>query len=257
MGGLGEVVRVVFDRGFEAVLEVSRVQVGIAGGAGWGVDSARMAFTAYQGGEFAFETVAVASLPEFARRAIAAGRLPCAYVRASWCPANVQLEKSLGDPRMEQALRGVAVAVFDVTSGVEDVLAAGLDARSVPVFFVLDGDGKPMEARITGAAWGENTPENMAPPLAEFFAEARRERARVSSVPAERGAYAAPVPAEKAGRSRLGVVVLVIVVVLAIVGAAWLRVSASEATRKEREEAEQRERIRREIDASIQEAMKK
>jgi len=216
-----------------------------------------MAFTSFEGADFAFETVSLASLPEFATRAIAAGRVPCAYLRASWCPANVKLERSLGDPRMGEALREVAVAVFDVDDGVDELIAAGLDGRSVPVFFLLGADGKPTGANISGAAWGENTPENMGPPLGRFFDKARGER-RAVAAPGSRGAYAPPVAAgERSGRSRLGTVLLVALALGAIVAGAWWRVSTEEASRKEQDEVEQRERIRKDVDASIKSALKK
>lgn len=235
--------------------------IAIARGGGARVDFARMAFTSFEGADFAFETVALASLPEFAKRAIAAGRVPCAYLRASWCPANVKLERSLGDPRMGEALREVAVAVFDVDDGVDELIAAGLDGRSVPVFFLLGADGKPTGANISGAAWGENTPENMGPPLGRFFDKARGER-RVVAAPGSRGAYAAPVAApgaagERSARSRLGTVLLVVLALGAIAAGAWWRVSTEEASRKEQDEVEQRERIRKDVDASIKSALKK
>lgn len=241
----------------------SAAAIAIARGGGARVDFARMAFTSFEGADFAFETVSLASLPEFAKRAIAAGRVPCAYLRASWCPANVKLKRSLGDPRMGEALREVAVAVFDVDAGVDELIAAGLDGRSVPVFFLLGADGKPTGANISGAAWGENTPENMGPPLGRFFDKARGERMeRRVAAPGSRGAYAAPVAApgaagERSARSRLGTVLLVALALGAIVAGAWWRVSTEEASRKEQDEVEQRERIRRDVDASIKSALKK
>jgi hypothetical protein len=39
------------------------------------------------------------------------------------------------------------------------------------VFFKLDASGKPTGDRIDGGAWGDNVPENMAPPLKAFFAK--------------------------------------------------------------------------------------
>ena len=221
-----------------------------------------MAFTSFQGPDFAFEAVALGSLAEFSRRAIAAGRVPCAYLRASWCGANVKLEKSLGDPRMAGALAEVAVAVFDVDDGVDGLIAAGLDGRSVPVFFLLDAEGKPTGAKITGAAWQEDTAENMAPPLERFFAAARAARpARVAAAPS-RGAYAAPVAAGSTsapvarGQSRVGAVMLVVLALALIGGAAWLKVSSEETERREKADAVQRERIARDVEASIQSALK-
>jgi hypothetical protein len=48
--------------------------------------------------------------------------------------------------------------------------AAKLTSSAIPVFFKLDASGKPTGEKIDGGAWGDNAPDNMAPPLAAFFA---------------------------------------------------------------------------------------
>ena len=45
----------------------------------------------------------------------------------------------------------------------------GFDFDGIPVFFKLDSQGQPNGEVIDGSAWGDNIPENMAPPLDEFF----------------------------------------------------------------------------------------
>ena len=45
----------------------------------------------------------------------------------------------------------------------------GFNFDAIPVFFKLDVDGHPTGEVIDGSAWGENIPENMAPPLDKFF----------------------------------------------------------------------------------------
>jgi hypothetical protein len=44
---------------------------------------------------------------------------------------------------------------------------------AIPVFIALGPDGTATVRRIDGNAWGENVPENMAPPLKEFFTSLR------------------------------------------------------------------------------------
>jgi hypothetical protein len=39
----------------------------------------------------------------------------------------------------------------------------------IPAFYELGEDGKPTGRMITGAAWGEDIPENIAPPMKAFF----------------------------------------------------------------------------------------
>ncbi len=227
-----------------------------------------MAFASYQGPDFSFETTSLEALADWATRALAAGRVPCVYLRASWCPPNVKIERSLGDPQMARALREVAAATLDIDTCGAQLQEAGFDGRSVPVFFIIDAQGRPTGAKITGAAWGENTPENMAPPLERFFDAAREARpapvARAASAPSSPGAYAPPVaragqagpPAGSPGTSRFAAV-LMVVGSLALIGfAAWLKVSSDEADRREKADAEQSERIRRDVDAAIQRSLK-
>lgn len=223
-----------------------------------------MAFASYQGPDFSFETTSLEALADWATRAIAAGRVPCVYLRASWCPPNVKIERSLGDPRMARALREVAAATLDIDTCGAQLQEAGFDGRSVPVFFLIDAQGRPTGAQITGAAWGENTPENMAPPLERFFDAAREARPAVTRAPASPGAYAPPVaqaaqaaqPAGSPGTSRLAAV-LIVAGSLALIGfAAWLKVSSDEADQREKADAEMRERIGKDVDAAIQRSLK-
>ena len=95
---------------------------------------------------------------------------PYAEFRADWCGPCRAIEKSMDDPRMIAAFAGTYVAHLDVDAwGSAQTSAAGFDASAIPVFFELDADGKPTGRKIDGGAWGDNVPENMAPPLAAFF----------------------------------------------------------------------------------------
>lgn len=209
-----------------------------------------MAFKSYQGPDFAFESLVPEQGPvseqlsAWSRRARAAGRVPCAYLTASWCPPSVKLECSLSDPRMQRALREVEAATFDIDEWSTPLTEAGFAVRTVPVFFILDGDGKPTGASITGAAWGENVPEEMAPPLERFFDAAR-------------GARPAPaVPEARAsGGSRLRGTLMVVGAVAAIVGAAWLKVSSDERDSRAQADSERAERIQRDVQQSIQRSL--
>ncbi|MBL8911774.1 MAG: hypothetical protein JNM17_13865 [Archangium sp.] len=147
-----------------------------------------MGFSAFEGADFKFGApppgLPIAEqLASWAREAAAARRVACVYLTASWCPPSVKLEKSLGNPLMTNALRGVNFATYDIDDFGNELSAAGFPAHTVPVFFVLDAEGKRTGASITGGAWGENTPENMAPPLQRFFEAARAALPAVSSMP--------------------------------------------------------------------------
>lgn len=204
-----------------------------------------MAFTSFQGPDFSFELIPAdkgplpALLAAWHRKAVGAGRVPCVYLSASWCPPSVRLEKSLTDPRMQQAFRDVDAATFDVDVWASQLTDAGLVAHSVPIFFIIDADGRPVGPTITGAAWGENTVDNMAPPLERFFDVARAAR-----------------PAPPAAQSKLlGVLMLVAAIVLLVAGA-WWKVSSDSQKRAEDYDREARERIQKSVQDSIQSSLR-
>jgi hypothetical protein len=205
-----------------------------------------MAFQGFAGPDFSFESLAPEQGPlreqlsAWYRRSFEAGRVPCVYLSAAWCPPSVKLERSLADPRMQRALRGLAVAVLDVDVWSDALTEAGYAANSVPVFFIVDVDGKPVGERITGAAWGENTPENMAPPLERFFDAARAAR---------------PAPVQAARASRLRGAVMLVLSLLLIGLAAWLKVRSDEQDTRAAADAERDERIRQDVQRSIKASM--
>jgi thiol:disulfide interchange protein len=107
-----------------------------------------------------------------AKIAAAGGRRPVAYLHADWCGPCKAIEKTVRtDERMVAAFKGMHVISLDVDAiDGEAIDRHGLRSDSIPVFFTLDGNGKPTGARIDGGAWNEDVPANMAPPLAAFFA---------------------------------------------------------------------------------------
>jgi thiol-disulfide isomerase/thioredoxin len=116
----------------------------------------------------------VSQLAKGAREASDLGLLPVAEFGATWCPACVAIQQALaaGEPLMVDAFRGVYVIRIDVDLWPKsEIAAAGFDVPVIPKFFKLDSEGRPTGDVIDGGAWGENIPENMAPPLKEFFNE--------------------------------------------------------------------------------------
>ncbi len=96
------------------------------------------------------------------------GLLPFVYFFADWCSPCRMLRRSMTHPLMVKAFRGTYVVQLRIDDWESQAKAAGLDVSAVPVFFRLDPTGRAGDA-ITGAAWGENTPENMSGPLGAFF----------------------------------------------------------------------------------------
>ena len=91
------------------------------------------------------------------------------YAGATWCPACQAIQKSLNAPLMRDAFRGLYIVHFDVDVWGEELAREGFASSSIPAFFKVAPLGKPGKV-ITGAAWGKDVPENMAPPLKRFFA---------------------------------------------------------------------------------------
>lgn len=114
-----------------------------------------------------------ATLAEQAALAVKHGKKPHAYLHADWCPPCVEIEKTRdADPKMKTAFAGTHVIAIDVDRvDAKQIEAAGMKLAVLPIFYRLDDQGRPTGATIDGGAWGDNIPDNMAPPLAAFFAK--------------------------------------------------------------------------------------
>lgn len=217
-----------------------------------------MAFTSFHGPDFSFDSLSPdagplqAQLAAWHGRAVAAGRVPCVYLTARWCPPSVQLEKSLVDPQMQHALRETEIASFDIDAWSEPLMAAGFNPSTVPVFFLIDAEGKPTGPKITGAAWKENVPANMAPPLERFFDAARAARPARPAPP-----VMAPAAAAAGGGSRVGAVLMLVAAVALLAVGAWLKVSSDAQAKKEQGDEELRKRISEDVARSVQQSMQK
>jgi hypothetical protein len=97
------------------------------------------------------------------------GQAPYIQIVADWCPSCRALKRSMKDERMIEAYRGTYILLADIDIWQNQLPKVGIYVTGVPSIFELDYEGKPTGRFITGAAWEENTPENMAPPLDGFF----------------------------------------------------------------------------------------
>jgi hypothetical protein len=70
---------------------------------------------------------------------------------------------------MIEAFRGTYIIRLDIDEWINDLPGSGFRVIGVPTFFEVDGSGTPTGRILTGAAWGEDIPENMAPCLQDFF----------------------------------------------------------------------------------------
>lgn len=117
-----------------------------------------------------------------AAKAAASGQAPFVQLYADWCGPCRELRAAMSDPLMQDAFEGTWIVLLDTEVWRLALVASGLteDRVAVPAFFAVAPDGT-VGAHIDGHAWGPNTPENMAPPLAAFF---REHGARVAAKPA-------------------------------------------------------------------------
>lgn len=102
-------------------------------------------------------------------RASAHHQKPFVWVSATWCGPCQKLKASLGDARMKDAFSGTFIIHVDLDAWNAQLARAGFQVGGVPAFFALDAHGRPTGRTITGAAWKDDVPANMAPPLKAFF----------------------------------------------------------------------------------------
>jgi thiol-disulfide isomerase/thioredoxin len=111
------------------------------------------------------------SLAAQVTKAKAMGLKPFVEFSAGWCPPCRALKASLESHNalMMKAFAGTYIIRMDSDAWGSKLGGTGFSVNAIPVFYALDGKGKPTGRSIDGGAWGDNTPENMAPPLSAFF----------------------------------------------------------------------------------------
>jgi thiol:disulfide interchange protein len=111
-------------------------------------------------------------LAEEAQKAMALDQMPVIEFDATWCGACQAIDKGLKaeNELMLKAYAGTYIIKLDVDEwGWGDSRLHNFDFDGIPVYFKLDGQGQPTGEVIDGNAWGDNIPENIAPPMDEFF----------------------------------------------------------------------------------------
>ena len=107
-----------------------------------------------------------------AEKAIAQGLMPVAEFDATWCPPCQAIDTSLKEKNelMINAYAGTYIIKLDVDEWVwDDGRVQNFAFDGIPVYFKLDANGEQTGEVIDGGAWGDNIPENMAPPMNKFF----------------------------------------------------------------------------------------
>lgn len=111
-----------------------------------------------------------AALAAQAKKASDAGLTPHVEFWASWCGPCKELSASMSDDRMKDAFEGVYLIKVNADAWGDKLEGTGMSTASIPAFYELDSEGKATGRSITGGAWAENIPKNMAPPLKKYFA---------------------------------------------------------------------------------------
>ena len=73
------------------------------------------------------------------------------------------------EPEMMDAFESVYLIRLDVDAWGWGDQKAGFDVNVIPIFFKLDEQGHPTGNEIDGRAWGEDTYENIARVMGEWF----------------------------------------------------------------------------------------
>ena len=108
-------------------------------------------------------------LAEEAQKATSQGLMPVVEFDATWCPPCKAIDEGIQSKNklMMDAYQGTYIIKLDVDEwgwGVGD-----FEAEAIPIYFKVDSNGKPTGEVIDGNAWGDNIPENIAPPMDAFF----------------------------------------------------------------------------------------
>ncbi|MFZ2488825.1 MAG: thioredoxin domain-containing protein [Anaerolineae bacterium] len=104
-----------------------------------------------------------------AHQAFAAQRPPYVYVYADWCAPCRSLRASLDNLLMQDALANTTIIQVNYDMWQASLEQAGFHIAAIPLIAEINRAGQPTGRFITGSAWGEDIPQNMAPPLKQFF----------------------------------------------------------------------------------------
>ena len=102
--------------------------------------------------------------------AIKKGYKPFVYFSAAWCGPCQSIKHSMDHKLMMDAFNGTHIIELDVDDWSSELNDSPFAVYVLPVYYEVDASGQPTGRSIDGGAWGENTPDNMAPPLKNFFA---------------------------------------------------------------------------------------
>lgn len=102
-------------------------------------------------------------------KAASQGRKAYIQLYADWCNPCRALRDGMSDPRMQDAFAGTYIVRLQLNhwdARIRPMVGEG--DLSIPAFYEIT-EGGHLGRKISGTAWGEDTVENMAPPLKAYF----------------------------------------------------------------------------------------
>jgi thioredoxin-like negative regulator of GroEL len=88
---------------------------------------------------------------------------------ADWCAPCQAFQKSLGDPRMAEALRGTFLVKLNLDDWHDKLGGTGFKVDVIPAFYLVGDDGRPTGKMLDGNRWGRSTVPNMSAALRAFL----------------------------------------------------------------------------------------
>ncbi|MEP7121416.1 MAG: thioredoxin domain-containing protein [Byssovorax sp.] len=108
-------------------------------------------------------------LREHAEKARARGLKPFVEFYADWCRPCKALAGLMNDPLIVQAFTGTYVIKLNFDDWQAKLADAGFTPREIPMFYALDGEGRPTGRKLSGDTWGKANAESMSRALEPFF----------------------------------------------------------------------------------------
>lgn len=109
------------------------------------------------------------SMENLLNKTIEANKTPILFFTAGWCKPCKEFKASMKYDQVAQSLKDATMIIVDVDKDKKkESHASDYGVRAIPTFIIVDKKGNAINT-ITGAAWAENTPNNIAKAMEEFL----------------------------------------------------------------------------------------